>query len=323
MFTISILIPVKDYDILPLVHNLKEGLEKVPGYLEIIIGDDGSSESFREIYKSLENGVVKLLVSEKNIGRSAIRNRLAEESKGDFLLFMDADAEILGTAESFLRKYTDFLPVAQVICGGVVYPDYQPLDPDRRLRWFYGKNSEQKKASERNKKPYASFSGFNFVVKRSLLHKLRFNEELKQYGHEDTLFGYQLRVAGIPILHVNNPLIHAGIERNLDFINKTKLGIENLSHLTGIVTDMPAFADSVKILRFHNIIKYLGITPLLALIFIRFRERMEIGLQSGKKRLWLFSLYKICLFSTYRIIHLRRILEKQEDDHVPTHYNQV
>lgn len=86
---ISILIPVNDYDIVALVHCMKDGIEQVPEFCEIIIGDDGSSEEFRKKYQSLAGGKVKLVASEKNIGRASIRNRLIAEASGDYLLFID------------------------------------------------------------------------------------------------------------------------------------------------------------------------------------------------------------------------------------------
>ena len=45
------------------------------------------------------------------------------------------------------------------------------------------------KAAERNKHPHAGFSTFNVLIEKSVFSKIRFNEELKQYGHEDTLTG--------------------------------------------------------------------------------------------------------------------------------------
>ena len=98
-----------------------------------------------------------------------------------------------------------------------------------------------KKAAERNKHPHASFSTFNVLIERSVFSKIRFNEELKQYGYEDTLLGYQLKKAGINILHIDNGLIHEGLESNRDFLTKTKLGIENLSKLYDNVTDKKSF----------------------------------------------------------------------------------
>ena len=81
--TISLLIPVCDYDIVAIVHSMKSCIGKVPEFIEILIGDDGSTPEYRARYLSLEGDGVKVIVSEKNIGRAAIRNKLALEAKGD------------------------------------------------------------------------------------------------------------------------------------------------------------------------------------------------------------------------------------------------
>jgi len=303
---ISILIPVNDYDIVALVHSMKDGLSKVPEYCEIIIGDDGSTPEFRCKYQSLEGEGVRLIVSEKNIGRAAIRNRLALEAKGDHLLFIDADAMIRGTAEAYLLKWLPAIGTAKVICGGIIYPDTAPSDPDKILRWQYGKKREQKKASERNKHPHSYFSTFNILIDKSIFSKIRFDEEIRQYGHEDTLLGYQLRKAGIDVLHIDNGLAHEGVETNREYLNKTKLGIENLSKLFDRVTDKHTFSQSVRILGLYNKLSFFRLTRILAGIFIRYRDRMEIKLDSAKVSLLLFSFYKISMFCTYREIHRRK-----------------
>lgn len=303
---ISILIPVNNYDIVALVHSMSDGIEKVPEFCEIIIGDDGSSPEYREKYEKLTGDKVRLIVSEKNIGRAAIRNRLAAEAAGDYLLFMDADAMIPGTGEAYLKKWLPYIGKYEVICGGILYHSVPPGNPDVILRWTYGRYREQRKASERNRRPHSSFSTFNVMISKQVITKIRFNEELKQYGHEDTLLGYQLKKAGIPVYHIDNGLLHEGLEPNREFLEKTKLGIENLSLLCDKVTDKQAFAHSVKLLRTFNRLEKLRLTGVLARIFMRYRERMEIKLDSAKVSLWLFSLYKISMFSTYRAIHSRR-----------------
>ena len=303
---ISILIPVNNYDITALVHSMKDGMARVPEYCEILIGDDGSEPEFRDQYQSFENDKVKVIVSEKNIGRAAIRNRLAVEAKGDYLLFIDADTMFPGTAESYLLKWLPMINTTKVICGGVIYPDTPPGDPDKMLRWKYGRMREQKKASEKNKHPHSSFTTFNVLIDKSVFLKIRFNEELKQYGHEDTLLGYQLNKAHINVLHIDNGLIHEGLESNREYLNKTKLGIENLSKLYDKVTDKKTFSASVRMLRVYNKLRVLRLTRILAGIFIRFRDRMEIRLDASKISLALFSFYRICMFCTYREIHIRK-----------------
>ena len=304
--TISLLIPVCDYDIVAIVHSMKSCIGKVPEFIEILIGDDGSTPEYRARYLSLEGDGVKVIVSEKNIGRAAIRNKLALEAKGDYLLFIDADTMIPGTAEAYIMKWVEAMPTARVISGGVLYHESPPGDPDKILRWKYGRKREQRKASERNKMPYAAFTTFNVLIDKSIFSKLRINEELKHYGHEDTLFSYQLEKAGIKILHIDNGLIHEGLESNREYLNKTKLGIENLSMLYDSVTDKRAFSSSVTMLRIYNIIRVFRLNLILAGIFVRFRERMEIKIDSSDPSLLLFAIYKVSMFCTYREIHGRR-----------------
>jgi glycosyltransferase involved in cell wall biosynthesis len=303
---ISLLIPVLDYDIVALVHSMKSAFGKVPEFAEILIGDDGSSPEYKKKYKSLEDGNVRIISSDKNIGRAAIRNRLALEASGDYLLFIDADVMLPGTAEAYLNKWLSMLSISRVLIGGVLYHDSPPGDPDKLLRWKYGKKKEQRKAAERNNHPHAGFSTFNVLIDKTVFSKIRFNEELKQYGHEDTLMGYQLKKAGIGVLHIDNGLYHEGLESNKDFLSKTKLGIENLSKLYDNVTDKKAFSDTVQILRYYNRLKLFRLTLILAGIYIRYRDRMEIRLDSSKISLTLFWLYKISMFCTFREIHQRK-----------------
>jgi glycosyltransferase involved in cell wall biosynthesis len=303
---ISLLIPVLDYDIIALVRSMKNAMGKVPEFCEIVIGDDGSSSEYHEKYLSLESENIKVISSPKNIGRAAIRNRLALEAKGDFLIFIDADVMLPGTAEAYILKWLPYMKNSRVICGGTLYHDSAPGDPDKLLRWKYGKWREQKSAAERNKHPHAGFSTFNVMIEKSVFSKIRFNEELKQYGHEDTLLGYQLKKAGIGILHIDNGLMHEGLESNRDFLNKTKLGIENLSQLYDKVTDKNSFSETVLMLNIYNKLKLFGLTRIMAAIFIRYRERMEIRLDSSNISLLLFAFYKMSMFCTYREIHTRK-----------------
>jgi glycosyltransferase involved in cell wall biosynthesis len=303
---ISLLIPVYDYDIIALVHGMKNALGKVPELCEILIGDDGSSPEYKEKYKSLEEEGVRLLSYEKNIGRAAIKNRLAMEASGDFLLFIDADTVLQGTAEAYFRKWLPMMPLYKVICGGIYYHDAPPGDPDKLLRWKFGKWSEQRRASEKNKNPHEWFTTFNVLIEKAVFSKIRFNEELKQYGYEDTLMGYQLKKAGIDILHIDNGLIHEGLETNKEFLNKTKLGIENLSKLYDNVTDKKTFSRTVKILRTYNYLRFFRLTRILARVYIVYRDRMEIRLESGNISVLLFRFYKNAMFCTYREIHRRK-----------------
>jgi GT2 family glycosyltransferase len=304
--TISLLIPVCDYDIVALVHSMKSCAGMIPEFTEIIIGDDGSTAENRARYQALEDQFVRVVTSEKNIGRAAIRNKLAMEAKGDFFLFIDADAMVPGTAEAYLGKWITTMSVSLVTCGGILYHESPTGDPDKILRWKVGRKKEMIRASERNKHPYSSFSTFNVLINRTIFEKLRFNEELIHYGYEDTLLSYQLKKAGIKVLHIDNGLIHEGLESNRDFLNKTKSSIENLSMLYDSVTDKETFRSCVRILRIYGILRIFRLTLLLAGSFIRFREKIEIRLDSSNPPLWMLGFYKMSMFCTFREIHGRK-----------------
>jgi glycosyltransferase involved in cell wall biosynthesis len=303
---ISILIPVNNYDLVALVHSLRRGMENVSEFSEILIGDDGSTEEYRNIYLSLIDDHLRVIVSEKNIGRAAIRNRLIVEAKGDFFLFIDADAMLPGTAEAYMQKWLSYINTGRVISGGILYHETPPGDPDRILRWKYGINMDQKPAVKRNENPYSSFSTFNVLIDRTIFSKLRFYEELKQYGYEDVLFGYQLKKAGINILHVDNGLVHEGLETNTEFLVKTKHSIENLSTIYDNVTDKATITSTVSILKAYKRVRFFCLTKLFAGIFIKYKDRMEMKLDSKDPDLRLFSFYKLTMFCTYRKIHGRK-----------------
>jgi len=284
---ISILIPAYDFDITSLVNGLHCVILDSEIYEEIIIGADGCSEQFLTAYNKLADlKKVKIHAEVENIGRAGIRNKLADRAKGTHLLYIDADALIISSAVSYLDNYVKYLNSAPVLCGGVAYRDSAPDDPDKFLRWRYGYNREQKSARTRNRNVYSSFSGFNFMLEKELMNKIRFNEELKMYGHEDTLFGYQLLVAKVPILHIDNALIHDGIEPNRIFIRKTQEGIFNLSLLYDQVTDRKLFSGLVRLLKLYRLLKFFA---------------FDIMLRSRKTSLRTFAIYKLALLCHHRI----------------------
>lgn len=59
--------------------------------LELIIIDDGSTDSSLDIINSIEDNRIVLLINESNKGQSYSRNRGIKESSGQYIAIMDAD----------------------------------------------------------------------------------------------------------------------------------------------------------------------------------------------------------------------------------------
>lgn len=227
---LSILIPVYNYDIRPLVAGLRAQCEAAAVAWEILCFDDASGEGFRQSNREMATwpGVTwRELPS--NQGRARIRNLLAGAARYEFLLFMDCDSGLV--RPDYIRTYLDHLAPGRLLYGGRVYQQEPPRDFDLRLHWTYGRRREQMPAQRRQAQPYHAFMTNNFVVPKAVMTALPFDERLQQYGHEDTIFGLELHRSGIPILHLDNPLRHLGLEQAEVFLEKTAHAIANLHFL--------------------------------------------------------------------------------------------
>jgi glycosyltransferase involved in cell wall biosynthesis len=225
---ISVLIPFHNCDCRALVHALIQEITQNSLPVEIIVANDGSNDQYCDVHDGLkkikEIHYIHLL---QNIGRSRIRNLLASKAKGEWLLFLDND--VMPENKTFLAEYLKSLNEinADIICGGRSYCKQKPENSELTLHWVYGVERESKNATERNKNPYKAFQSNNFVLSMHAFAKLKFDEEINQYGHEDTLYGMEAETMGLKILHIDNPAKHLGLESRKAFIDKTEKAVEN------------------------------------------------------------------------------------------------
>ncbi len=287
---LSILIPVYNWDVRSLVQVLLSQLEEIKISFEVLVFDDCSDPIFQSSHSELDllEGVTYVQLA-RNLGRSKIRNLLASKASGEYLLFLDAD--VLPLRPDFILYYWEKRGDA-VLCGGIAYELRPPTDPSRRLRWHYGREREALSAFLREQKPYAGFKSANFFLPASLFQQFAFEEGIKTYGHEDTLFGQDLEKMGIPILHLDNPVYHLGLEPASVFLNKTTQAIEKLIDYSELKSPLQSALKRAQ--QFH----LLGITSLLFRIT---RPLLERNLQSGRPSLRLFDCYKLGLGATIMI----------------------
>ena len=286
---LSICIPTYNFPINQLVADLSDQAAKLTIDYEIIVIDDASDSEFCQLNSTIVSFPhARYIVLKNNIGRSKIRNLFIEQSLFENLLFIDCDAKV-GKSD-FLKLYIENLDKAPVIIGGVAYEKQKP-ESNKQFRWQYGHLRESTLAIERNKEPYNSFKTFNFLINKNILHIVRFDERMTGYGHEDTLFGLELKRNNIHILHIENPLLHLGIETNQVFINKTEKSIENLLHINYLYCNDSEFIQSVKLLRFYNNLNK-AYKSIISIIFKIFRPLIRSVL-FFKPSMILFDFYKI------------------------------
>jgi glycosyltransferase involved in cell wall biosynthesis len=297
---LSINIPVYNYEVGELVSQLAEQADDMQIVYEIRVYDDGSKPEVKlQNRKISELKNVIYVELKNNLGRSAIRNKMGMESKFKYLLFIDADS--LAESEDYLENFIEFTEPNRVICGGTAYKLEKPDEQGKYLRWFYGTNREAISAKTRNSKKGFIITSNNFLIEKSVFEKVHFREDLKTYGHEDTLLGYDLFRSGIEIFHIDNPVEHTGLEDSNIFLEKTKTALKSLHQITQQI--LPGDKDFVQQVHFLN--RYAAITKMLPPVFLRlfyklFHRFNENNLTGDKPSLFWFDVYKSAYYSTLK-----------------------
>jgi len=285
---LSILIPVYNYNVVKLVKSLhKQALEQLIDF-EIIVMEDGSTLFLKENKEIEKLRNCKYIVLEKNIGRSAIRNKLANDAKFEHLLFMDCDAEVCSI--HYVEKYLAFCNEECVVIGGTAYCESEN-NPAYSLRLKYGRKREARNALERGKN---NFSTFNFLISKSVFNRVCFDESIRGYGHEDMLFGHQIQQLGFEFIQIDNPLIHKGLDDNDIFLKKTVEGTRNLFRIykTG---NYPFLASESKLLRIFLLLQKQRLIFLIAFLYPFTKRILRLLLSSPNPSLLLYDLYKLLL----------------------------
>jgi len=289
---LSILIPVYNYNAVSLVNQLHTQASQAKIPFEILLLDDNSDNTCKRentVLRELSNTILFELPTK--VGRAIARNYLAGQAKHDYLLFMDCDSEPVDN--KFIANY---LPHCKgndiVVCGGTAYKPQKP-NPDSYLRWIYGMKTETKSAEQRNKVPNSKFSTFNFLIARELFLSIRFNELLRNYGHEDTLFGLELQKQNHIVTHIDNPLYHTGIDANTIYLEKTRQGVENLKILLEQYPNNEQLIQNIRLLKYYMFLEKYSITSLFLFVFRLCKRWMLANFNSKYPNLTLFNLYKL------------------------------
>ena len=289
---ISICIPVYNFNITQLINELSRQKKKLDKLIEIVVIDDCSDEKYKKINRSICQDEIYIELAE-NIGRSKIRNLFLKYTNYEYLLFLDCDS--LVESPDFLLKYIEVVKKKPgVVCGGRIYNPNRP-DRAKMLRWKYGLYRESQPFMARNKFPNQSFMTNNFLVNRKVFTKVKFDERITQYGHEDTLFGYSLKKENILIHHIDNPVINGDIEDNIEYLKKTQAGIINLTRIIEFVDFDKDLINGISLLRFYEKIKKFRFV--IRFLFVLCKPLIYLLLARGYVNLYLFDFYKLGILS--------------------------
>jgi len=178
---------------------LLEDLKKSSRYnYEILIVDDSSKYPLsKPVLKFMKKNKINYFKREKNAGISEVRNTAIELTKGDIIVFLDADCYIKkGYFNELYRTFNKFKRCGMVYGKREAYHDL-PFERFRELKYQYksGKYSEKKiKEFNIKDKDFYLVSGQNMAIKRKVIRERGYF--IPNSGCEDIEMQYLIMGAG-------------------------------------------------------------------------------------------------------------------------------
>lgn len=292
---LSVLIPIYNADVSNLVNELHTQLIQTGYPFEIICIDDASTLHFEANIKLQSINELRYESLTNNIGRAAIRNKLASEANFETLLFIDSDMQVLNS--NFILNYLREIDSHDVVYGGIFYPS-SISNKSHILRWKYGREKEAISADLRMKDKYLSVKTCNLLIRKNIFLNIRLNENIQQYGHEDTLFCIELEKHGSNILHINNPLLHAGLEEADAYLQKVMEACKSLQFIAYSLLSKQE-RNKIRLIYFYEKLDKMGVLVLLNIIYTLLERKINRNLTSTNPSMLLLDFYKLICY--YRL----------------------
>ena len=295
---LSILIATYNYGCARLAAELRTQAEKLrlkengAFDYEIIISDDGSTNKDA----LAENAAIrswprcKHVLLTTNGGLAHNRNELIRNARYEHVLLMDGDAAVC--RENFIETYWQSRHLADVVCGSLINPPGDPA-PGHELRYCYEREAERlRTVTFRSRYPYRHFSAFNIMANKRVFEHVCFDERCVEYGYEDALFGLELKREGITVAHIDNPLIHEGIDSNRSFLQKTETALRVLKRLGSPLQEQTGAS------RYYAMLTRYKLDGMARFLFRKTQKLLRKNLLGRHPSLPLFSLYKLGYYAT-------------------------
>jgi glycosyltransferase involved in cell wall biosynthesis len=245
------------------------------------VSDDGTYERLRDLSAAFP---FRLLRPPANLGRGAIRNLLAEEARGDILVFLDGDCRPL---PGFFAAWEGLDPDVAWM-GRISYEASPPSGFSR----FLDRGSGMGKLRGAESVPPAYFISQNFrLAKEAFRRAGGFRTDMRGWGGEDVDLGYKLARLGIamryrPEAEARHPSV-TGLEGY--FARLEDFGRLNLPAL---IAEHPALARQFKLHLARPPWSLLFLNPVLDAAC----RALVLGFKAWP---WPFAFYRYAVFNRY------------------------
>ncbi|MDP7079287.1 MAG: glycosyltransferase family 2 protein [Candidatus Undinarchaeales archaeon] len=191
MATISVVIPVYNGAVtLGACLKALTGSDTDDDVLEVIVVDDGSTDSSADLAEGLGVRVVRL---ERNSGPATARNRGAAASSGDVVVFLDADMQVKQGTISALAERVNDPSIGAVFC---------PYDPTTKYDHKFATFVNLLYCFWFSNHPVDSnvLVGSAMAMRREVFEANRFDECFSRASVEDIELGWALLSRGLRIV---------------------------------------------------------------------------------------------------------------------------
>lgn len=261
--------------------------------VELIVLDDGTNDDV--LATRVAEAVLAVSTPARfvrrlrNEGRAGSRNRLSRHARGTHLLFLDSDMlpDHRAYLDVWLRLIASRAPA--IAFGGLSTDPVPEPRRDQAVARALAQVSDCRIAMYRSKLPEKHVFTSNLLVRRDVFAAEPFDESFKGWGWEDV--EWAMRVGRRhPILHVDNPAVHLGLDTPEVIARKYEQSAENFGRM------LAAHHDAVRRYDIYRVAWLLKWLPVRALWrpwvkACALAEPLPVKLRTFAMRLYRAALY--------------------------------
>ncbi|OYU75649.1 MAG: glycosyl transferase [Alphaproteobacteria bacterium PA3] len=255
--------------------------------VELIMVDDGSQDT--SVTAKLEATLhslsvpASLITLQSNQGRSAARNRLIAAAKAPVILFLDSD--MAPDAPSFVAAWLKLArdPATEIAYGGfstLQVPDCAAL----ALAKMVAEKSDCASASERQSKGALAVATSNLLVRKTILEETPFDAGFSGWGWEDVDWALRAEAKGHPVLHVDIPATHLGLDDAATLLDKFAKAGPNFRRMVERHPSMAALPGTKLAQTLARVPARPWIKAVLKVIILS--EALPLAIRAQGARLW-------------------------------------
>jgi O-antigen biosynthesis protein len=190
--------------------------------VEVIVVDDASGDPRVATLRAVRG--IRLIIRDENLGFLRSCNDAAKLAKGEFIMLLNNDTEVMPGAIDRLAELLSNRPDAGLVGARLLYPDGLQQEAGGIIwrdgsAWNYGNRDDPRKPEYNYVRDADFISGAAIMVRRAVWEQLGgFDEHFAPAYCEDCDLAFRVRAAGLKVLYQPAAIVihHEGISHGTD-----------------------------------------------------------------------------------------------------------